>query len=104
MQLHYAPPCFQKQTIFLSGALNAVAMAELRNVFDIIANSEVTDVTIDFTHVSRLDASGVGAIVFLFKRLKNTQRTLKITGVHGQPEAVIRLLRMEKAINTQFLD
>jgi len=100
-----APLSFpQKQTIFLSGALNAAAMENIRQIFDTMAVSQVDEVVIDLSKVKVMDASGVGALVFLFKRLKNAERSMKITGAHGQPEAIIRLLRMEKAIDTQFLN
>lgn len=95
----YAP---QKQTIFLNGPLNAAKMEDVRHLFDLMATSQAQEVVIDLTKVHKLDASGVGALVFLFKRLKRAKRHLVIKGVHGQPEAIIRLLRMEQAIETHF--
>lgn len=104
MQLRYAPQVSQKQTVFLSGDLNASALSEVRQIFDVMATSQAEEVIVDLSDVRKLDASGVGALVFLFKRLRNSKRSLSITGVKGQPEAIIRLLRMEKAIKTQFVN
>lgn len=102
----YSPtpyPTSPTHTVFLTGALNAAAMDEIRDVFESMVRASSQEVIIDLSEVNKLDASGVGALVFLFKRLRNTDRHLTITGVHGQPEAIIRLLRLEKAIDTQFM-
>lgn len=104
MQLQFMPSAPKKQLITICGPLNASEVANIRHIFDFMATTDADELTVDMSQVNRLDASGVGALVYLFKRLKNVQRTLKIVGVHGQPEAVIRLLRLEKAIDTEFLN
>lgn len=104
MQTQHPLASPQKQTLYLSGALNAAAMEHIREIFDAMAISEAKEVIIDLSKVKLMDASGVGALVFLFRRLKNADRSMKLIGAHGQPEAIIRLLRMEKAIETQFLN
>ena len=92
------------QTISLHGALNAEAMTEMRQVFDLLSHTQAQQVVVDLTHVHNLDASGIGALVFLYKRLANNDRNLLLIGAHGQPESIIRLLRIEKTIETKFLN
>jgi anti-anti-sigma factor len=48
--------------------------------------------------VSFLDSSGVGVIVFLYKRLKAQNRGFEIDGARGQPQELMELLRIDKVI------
>ncbi|WP_420548167.1 STAS domain-containing protein [Curvivirga sp.] len=101
---HSAIQNSEVHTLSLQGPLNADVMDDIRDLFDEIVFQVKEDIVIDLSHVSKLDSSGVGALVFLFKRLKSANRNLRIIGVTGQPEAIIRLLRMEKTIETEFLN
>jgi len=59
-------------------------------------NSE--HIILDFTHVKFIDSTGIGAIVFLFKRLTSQRRTLSLLKVSGQPYKLMTMLRVENAI------
>ncbi|MDX1737545.1 MAG: STAS domain-containing protein [Alphaproteobacteria bacterium] len=104
MQVEFTNQTTDRQFVSLQGALNFEAMETIRQIFDVMVLDARKEVVLDLTHVHRLDSSGVGALVFLFKRLKAEGRKMVIHGVHGQPEAIIRLLRLEQAIDTEFLN
>lgn len=84
--------------IKLSGEMDAQGCSEIRPELEKIANQKQPQVTLDISQVSFIDSSGVGAIVFLFKRLKEQSRSMEIIGVQGQPKELMLLLRMDSAI------
>jgi len=84
--------------IKLSGEMDALGCSKIRPELEAIANKKQLHVILDINQINFIDSSGIGAIVFLFKRLKAQQRTLEIIGVQGQPEELLKLLRIESAI------
>lgn len=83
----------------LSGEMDALACVQMRPSLEQIINTKHSNnVILDLSQVSFLDSSGIGAIVFLYKRLKAQDRTLVIVGVQGQPQELMKLLRIDSAI------
>lgn len=80
------------------GQFDALAVEKLRPSFADIAEKEQRDVRLDLSNVNFIDSSGIGAIVFLYKRVSARDKTLTITGLHGQPLDLIRFLRIDKTI------
>lgn len=69
-----------------------------RSHFEDIADTWNGDVRLDFMQTHFLDSSGIGAIVFLYKRLSARNLGLDITNVDGQPLEVLRSLRIDRVI------
>ncbi len=85
--------------IKLCGEMDALGCNQLRPQLDEIANSDHHNAVImDMQGVDFLDSSGIGAIVFLYKRLKAKNRSLELVNVKGQPLELIKLLRIDSAI------
>jgi len=82
----------------LCGEMDALGCTKIRPGLEQIAGTEHSNVALDLSQVSFLDSSGIGAIVFLYKRLKAQERTLVIVGVQGQPQELMKLLRIDSAI------
>jgi anti-anti-sigma factor len=82
----------------LRGEMDALGCTRIRPELEQITHTENINVVLDLSQVSFLDSSGIGAIVFLFKRLKAQDRTLVIVGVQGQPQELMKLLRIDSAI------
>lgn len=59
-------------------------------------------ILLDIGNVTFLDSSGIGVIVFLFKRLKSSGGSLEIINVNGQPKELINLLRVDNVIPVKF--
>ncbi|MDD1794679.1 STAS domain-containing protein [Enterovibrio makurazakiensis] len=88
--------------ILIHGDMDAQGCSELQPELDELVNVEsLTDITLNLGQVDFLDSSGIGAIVFLFKRLKANGKTLALTHVHGQPLEIINLLRINSAISVE---
>ena len=64
--------------------LSPAEMVTLKPLFEALALVN-DDVTMELSNVSFIDSSGIGAVVFLFKRLHEHGRALRVIGAHGQP-------------------
>lgn len=90
-------------TVTIAGEMDALACNDARPLFEQLAkNGANNQVQLNLEQVTFLDSSGIGAIVFLFKRLKATQGSLSICNVYGQPRELMQLLRIDKAISVDW--
>ncbi|GAM59048.1 anti anti-sigma regulatory factor sypA [Vibrio ishigakensis] len=65
---------------------------------DLLANDNHPQIEMDLNQVEFLDTSGIGAIVYLYKRLVESNRDMCIQNAHGQPLKMMELLRIGQAI------
>jgi len=89
--------------IKLSGEMDAQGCSVIRPQLEDVCNQNQPHIIIDINSVSFIDSSGIGAIVFLFKRLKEKNRSMEIIGVRGQPKELMKLLRIDSAITMQYV-
>lgn len=80
--------------------LDAGTMTTIRVLFEELAAAN-DDVALDVTNVSFIDSSGVGGLVFLYKRLTTQGRTLEITGLSGQPRQLLDHLKLTPILAPQ---
>ena len=92
------------RVIVINSDMDALAANKLRTEFEDLAQNGYSDVCLDLTGVCFVDSSGIGALVFLFKRLKAVGRTLELKGVHGQPLDLFKYLRIDKSIHIEVLE
>ena len=71
----------------------------IQKQFQELIDSSQENVTLDLSNVNFMDSSGVGSIVFLYKRLTLKNRTLTLVGLNGQPKKIIDFLRIDKIIS-----
>jgi anti-anti-sigma factor len=88
----------QRAEIALVGPLEAATVAAFRPMADRVLSETATEVVVRCDHLSALDSSGIGAIVFLHRRLVQQGRTLRLAGLGGQPLALARLIRLDTAL------
>lgn len=79
--------------------MDAITMAELRTTFDELAEAK-QNVEIDMASVEFIDSSGIGGLVFLYKRLLAGGFKLTATNVGGQPLRLLTHLRMQGLVET----
>lgn len=84
--------------ILLTGEMDANGCSKIRPDLEAITQQQESHIVLDISGISFIDSSGIGAIVFLFKRLKEQQRSMGIIGVQGQPQELMTLLRIGSAI------
>lgn len=86
----------------ISGDMDAQGCSKAQPLLDELVTEEaMTDITMNLGDVEFLDSSGIGAIVFLFKRLRANGHSLSLTNVRGQPMEIITLLRINSAISVE---
>ncbi|EKO3375879.1 STAS domain-containing protein [Vibrio fluvialis] len=86
-------------TLLFSGNLDADGSQKALPLLDkVISNPEFCEIEVDLANVTFLDSSGIGAIVYLYKRLVANNRRMRIENVSGQPLEIFTLLRIEHAI------
>lgn len=84
-------------TLALPGDMDAAAMKAQRSMLDDLAAGN-DDVTLDMSKVGFIDSSGVGAIVFVYKRLLANGRKLTLKHLDGQPLQLLTYLRLTDII------
>ncbi|EAR53585.1 hypothetical anti-anti-sigma regulatory factor [Photobacterium sp. SKA34] len=82
----------------LQDEFDAQRARELESEFDVLSQTERMELVIDMTKVQFIDSCGIGAIVFLYKRLKSRGRRLRLLNVNGQPRELMQMLRIDKVI------
>jgi anti-sigma B factor antagonist len=86
----------EETTLRVQGALDAVSAPNLREAMaDILAEGR-RQLVLDLSALRVIDSAGVGAIVWLYKRLREAGGDLRLTGVKDQPLAIFKLLRLDR--------
>lgn len=79
------------RTIRIEGALDAARIEASRRMLDGFA-AEEADLVIDMADCDFLDSSGVGAVVFVYKRKLARGYVVRMTNLAGQPLSLLRHL------------
>jgi anti-anti-sigma factor len=72
------------QKVEISDDLDAAYVSRVRPFIERLAGAD-EDVILDLAKVEFVDSSGLGALVFLHKRLVSNGHKLKVVGLRGQP-------------------
>ncbi len=89
--------------VSLEGEFDANGCKEIREELESLVDGAIGRLLIlDLENVSFIDSSGIGAIVFLYKRALENEGNLRLRNVTGQPQELITLLRVDKAIDVEF--
>lgn len=78
--------------------LDSEHVVSLQPSLELLVQDYNENIILDFSNVNFIDSTGIGAIVFLFKRLTSQRRTLSLLKVSGQPHKLMTMLRVENAI------
>ena len=82
----------------IEGPLDALSTPELRPVIDSVVSARPRRVLVDLSGVNLIDSSGVGAIVSLYKRLRQEGGDVRVAGLREQPLAIFKLLRLDRVL------
>lgn len=88
-----------ERVINLQGEMDANGCKHIRpDVESLLDKGSCSNIVLNISQVSFLDSSGIGMIVFLYKRIISQGCLLEVHGVQGQPQELIELLRIDKVI------
>ena len=79
------------------GKMDGRAISKTRQIFEELARAD-QDVMLDMSAVEYIDCSGVGAIVYLLKRLRASGHGVKVVNLKGQPSRLFADLRLYSAL------
>jgi anti-anti-sigma factor len=86
--------------ISVEGDFDASTANEAREAFNqLLMKNQHDNIIVDMSHSEFIDSSGVGAIIFLYKRLRCSGKDLNVVGLHEQPLSLFQLLRIDQIIN-----
>ena len=91
-----------RMEIAYRGSLTAETVGDFRVLADTALASDAREVSLKLHALDALDSSGVGAIVFLHRRLAVAGRRFSIDGLRGQPLALARLIRLDAALGCEL--
>ncbi|WP_163132868.1 STAS domain-containing protein [Agarivorans sp. Alg241-V36] len=86
-------------TASIFGAFDAESCSEHKASFENICNEAASKlVVVNMSRVDFLDASGIGALVFMFKRINAAGGQLVLLGAQQQPRDLLVMLRVDHII------
>jgi anti-sigma B factor antagonist len=85
-------------TLNITGELDAVSVPDLRPALDDLISKGHKKIVIDLSGLRLIDSSGVGAIVYLFRKLRAVGGTVSVKGASDQPLAILRLLKLDQIL------
>lgn len=85
----------------IRGDFDAALAPKAREIFSELVSASPKDVVINLNLVPFIDSSGIGAIVFLYKRLRCNNLELTLENLQQQPAELIKLLRIDQIIPTR---
>ncbi len=80
----------------IEGQLDAVSAGDLRLELDKLVATRPHAVEVDLSKLRLIDSSGVGALVSLYKRVKQQGGNVLINGIRDQPLAIFQLLKLDR--------
>lgn len=69
-----------------------------KDEFEKLVEADSKSIVLDLSKTEFIDSSGIGAIVFLYKRIEKRNHKLTLLNVTGQPYKLMTLLRVDKTI------
>lgn len=79
----------------------AVSVRDFKEKLDNIWNAEITSVTVDMDAVDFIDSSGIGTLLGIQKRLKNSGQPLLLSNASPNIVSIIELLRLHRVFTIQ---
>ena len=85
-------------TLRIEGELDAVTIPDVRPAIDALVAERHPRIVVDLSGLRLIDSSGVGALVFLYKKAKEYGGVVTVAGVRDQPLSIFKLLRLDRVL------
>ncbi len=82
----------------IRGELDAITSTDLRPALERLLAERHARIVVDLTNLRLIDSSGVGALVFLYKKAREYGGLVSVTGTRDQPLSIFRLLRLDRVL------
>lgn len=88
------------RVLHLDGTFDAFNTPALQPTIDDLAAQPGANVTVDASALRLIDSLGVRAIVSLHRRLERSGGQVRVVGIHDQPLALFRLLKLDALLSS----
>jgi anti-sigma B factor antagonist len=85
-------------TLRIAGELDAVTVPDLRNTVETLVAERQSRIVVDLSDLRLIDSTGVGRLVFLYKKAKEYGGVVTVRGLRDQPAAIFKLLRLDRVL------
>ncbi len=85
-------------TLRIDGELDAVTIPDVRPAIDALIAEHHRRVVVDLSGLRLIDSSGIGALVFLYKKVREYGGDVTVAGVRDQPLSIFKLLRLDRVL------
>jgi anti-sigma B factor antagonist len=85
-------------TLRIVGELDAVTIPDIRPAIDALVAERHLRIVVDLSGLRLIDSSGVGAVVFLYKKAKEYGGVVTVQGLRDQPLSIFKLLRLDRVL------
>ena len=85
-------------TLHIVGELDVITTLALRQSVDALVAERHPRVVVDASGLRLIDSSGVGLVVFLYKKAKEYGGVVTVQGLREQPLALFKLLRLDRIL------
>lgn len=91
---------FYKDNLIISinGRMDARFIQDQRENLESLPNEVKDQIFFDLSNADFIDSSGIGFLVYMFKRIKPENKSMAILGLNGQPKSTVRMLKIDRMI------
>lgn len=82
-------------TVKITGELDVTSVAGLRAILDPVVDQAPDGLVVDMADVRLIDSSGVGVLVYLYRRVSASGRPFAVRGATQQPLSILRLMKLD---------
>lgn len=77
---------------------SGLTVDKYRDHFEQLRDTRNGNLVLDFGATEFIDSSGIGAMVFLYKKVEKQGVSMQLLNVAGQPNKLLKLLRVDMTI------
>jgi len=85
-------------TLRIVGELDAITVPDLRPSLDALVAERQSPIVVDVSGLRLIDSSGVGTVVYLYKKAKEYGGVVTLHGLCEQPLTIFKLLRLDRIL------
>jgi anti-anti-sigma factor len=90
--------CDNHMLVTISGDFRADSIIEVRESFEQIQHEVDETVLFDLSQMRHIDSSGIGLLVYIYKRIRPRELQMILIGLNGQPKRLFEMLHINRVI------
>ena len=87
-----------RSVLRVDGEFDAMSVLDLRPTIGKIAEERPANLLVDLSGLRLIDSKGVGALVSLYKAVRQYDGKMAVSGASEQPLAMLRVLKLDRVL------